>query len=333
MTGPTRGDEVATRKRPTLEAELEALRGLDLDTPGGRDAVRRGLASARSPVVARAATLVKDARLDGFGAALETAFARFFADPVKHDPGCHAKRAALEALDFTEHPDPAPFLRAAGHAQLEPAWGPPVDTAAGLRARAVLGLARLGHPDLPLVAGELLADREAAVRQAAVEALVARGDPAAAGLLALKARLGDEEPMVLLACYEGLLALAPERALPRLAALLDAGESSEMAALALGQSGLDAALDLLLERVEATVLAAERAALWRALGLHRTERALAALLAPIAEGGQADAEAAIAALAVRRYDPGVPARARAAAARNRRARLDAALAETFAGDD
>lgn len=324
---------MSSRKRPTLEAELDGLRGLELETAAGREAIRRGLGSARSPVVARAATLIKDHRLDGFGPALEAAFARFFADPVKSDPGCHAKRAALEALDFTEHPDPTPFFRGAGHVQREPAWGPPVDTAAGLRARAVLGLARLGHPDLPVVAGELLADAEAQVRQAAVEALVARGDPAAAGLLALKARLGDDEPRVLLACLDGLLALAPARALPRLAALLDDAEHAEVAALALGQSGSDAALDLLLARIESTVLAHERATFWRALGLHRTERALAALLATIAEGGQADAAAAVAALAVRRYDPGVPERARAAAARNRRARLGEALAEAFTDGD
>lgn len=54
--------------------------------------------------------------------------------------------------------------------QMEPAWGPPVDTAVGVRARGAVGLARIGHRDVPLVMGELLADKQSPVRQAAADA-------------------------------------------------------------------------------------------------------------------------------------------------------------------
>jgi len=83
------------------------------------------------------------------------AFERFKnEDPVKRDPGCRAKQAALEALDALDANVPETFLFAARYAQREPQRREPADTAVGLRSRATLALARWGEPDVPLLASE-----------------------------------------------------------------------------------------------------------------------------------------------------------------------------------
>lgn len=88
-------------RRATFEEELQALSPVAAD-PHAPDAAARlgaGLASKRSLVVARAARLVREHAVDGHGAALADAFTRFLVDPVKSDPSCQAKLAALEALE------------------------------------------------------------------------------------------------------------------------------------------------------------------------------------------------------------------------------------------
>jgi hypothetical protein len=274
-------------------------------------------------VVARAARLVKQLGLGGFDAELKDAFARFLDNPVKSDPSCQAKLAAIEALDYGESTDPEPFLRAVRHAQFEPD-----DTAAGLRARGVVALARIGAPDFDLVAARLLTDPLPPVRQAALDALVHRGDRAGAALALLKLRLGDEDPLVTLAAMTALLTLAPAAGLDELRALLEAGDR-ELPAVALGQSRSDEALTVLLDALERCARPQERDPLLRGIGLHRSERALEALLSVIAERSAVDARAAIEALGARRFEPGLAERVRAAAARSDHAGLDAIVAEVF----
>jgi HEAT repeat protein len=325
-------------KRPALEDALAELGRLGTAGPLATEGIARlraALADARSLVVARAARIVKERTLDAFASDLVAAFERFLTDAVKTDPGCNAKLAAIEALDYTDHADPDPFLAASRHVQLEPAWGRPVDTAAPLRARAVRALARLGHPDLALVAGELLADPDPPVRLAAAEALAHSGDRSAAGLLALMARRGDEDPVAHTAYLCGLLALAPDHGLPRLAAMLSGKDAAlaDLAAIALGQSGRDDAAGVLIEFMQSTPLAAERIVAVRALGLHRSDRALDVLLAIVADGPARDAEAAVRALSARRFEPRVSERVRDAVARSGRSGLEAVLAEAFPGDD
>ena len=294
------------RKRLTLEEELEEFRAATADpaSAGFREKLRAALQSRHSLLAARAAGIVKSEQMGGFAPDLLGAFDRFLNNPVKSDPSCLAKLAVLEALEATGHPDAEPFLVAARYVQLEPSWGPPVDTAVGLRARAVMALANMAYQDLLLLGAELLADPEVPVRIAAAEALAHHGDRLGAGLLLLKLRHGDDDPLVLLECLGGLLSLAPDWGLPVLkAALLGSDEElREMATLALGESGREDALRLLLEYLDSGPVGKDWSQAVRALGLHRSDGALQRLLTLITNGSTREATAAIEALAPRRFE-------------------------------
>ena len=299
-------------KRPTFEEEQAALTAAVAEprSAEARRALAVALASSRSLVVARAARLVKEHRLEGFDDALRAAFDCHMPDAVKRDPTCAVKVAAIEALDYAESNDAEPFLRAVVHEQ----WEGGNDTAAPMRARALLALARIGHSDFDSFAAQLLTDYTAGVRQAALDALVHRGDRGCAPLAMLKLCVGDEDPLVTLSAMAALLTLAPAWGRERLRALVD-GENEqarELAAVALGQSRSDEALTVLLEALERCTSSDERAPLLRAAGLHRSERALEALLAVIADGNEADSRAAVEALDARRFEPGLAARVEAA---------------------
>jgi HEAT repeat protein len=317
-------------KSASFEDEQAALSAVAA-SPTSDDARQRlvdGLRSKRSLVVARAARLVKEHRLGGFDAELAAAFARYMSQPAKSDPTCAAKLAAIEALDYAEAADAEPFLRAVVHVQ----WEGGNDSAAPMRARAGLALARIGHPDFDLIAAQLLTDGVASVRQAALDALAHRGDRANAALALFKLRSGDEDPLVTMAAMTTLLALAPAHALDELRDLLasDNEDKRELAAVALGQSRHDDALTVLVDALARCTRADERTALYRGVGLHRSDRALDALLAVIADSHEVDARAAIEALGARRFEPGIGERVRAAAARNDRAELRDVVDAVFA---
>ena len=293
------------------------------------------LQSPRALTAARAARAIREHRIEGLDAELGAAFARFLENPVKTDPGCTAKLAALEALDYGESMDEGPFLRGVRTFQLEGAWGPPEDTAAGVRARAIVALARLGVGDFELLCAERLCDPTPPVRQAAAEALAHRGVRSGAALALLKLRTGDEDPMVLLSCMSTLLALAPDVGLEEVCRDLDGPnkERREVAALALGESRLDDALTALLGAYARCIRPTERALLLQAVALHRSDRALDALLRTIATARPADARAAIAALAPRKHEPGLAGRVRQAAAENAQEDVGALVRTTFSDDD
>jgi hypothetical protein len=322
-------------KQPSYEDEQRALTEIrdDIRSDEGRRRLGVALRSRRSLVAARAARLIKEHGVEGFAAELTDVFTRFLDNPVKSDPTCQAKLAAIEALDFAESMEAEPFLRAAKHVQ----WEGASDTAAPLRARAILALARIGPRDFGLMAARLLSDGQPPVRQAALDALAHRGDEAGAALALYKLGVGDEDPLVTLAAMTTLLALAPAWGLDELSTALDGdaeaaegarAERRELAAVALGQSRRDDALALLIDRLERCVSQEEREPILRGIGLHRSERALATLIDIVTDGRAGDAAAAIVALGARRYEPGVASRVRAAAARND-ADLTAALASVF----
>ena len=310
-----------------VERELAALETAELG------AVRAALKSAHGRVVQRAAELARRESMDAVQRELSDAFVRLVPLGAGTDPGCRAKVAILEALDALGWDESAPFVAATRVVQREKAWGPPVDTASGVRARGVLALARQAHPDLPLIAAELLFDPDAPVRIAAADAIAAHRSRDGAGALVARLACADEDPNAIAACVSALLALAPEHALAlaRRGQVGGATLDREAAALALGASRRDDALDVLLEWLETSATSDERAPILAAVGLHRTERALATLLARICEGSEADALAAIHALRARRFDSGVVARARAAGA-ERSAQILRAIDEQLGAD-
>lgn len=322
----------STKKPSRLEVQLAALDAATTEpsSEGALAALRSALREGPSLVAARAAKVLRAHALEGFAEDLEAAFRRFLGNPVKSDPGCAAKLAVVEALDFGGYDEAELFLLATRCVQMEPAWGPPVDTAVGVRSRGILALARVERPEFSLAAGALLADPQSPVRQAAADAIASTGEPRLAGLLVLRWNLGDEDPLVVMACMAGLLALSPAYAFPRLRECLE--RADEMAAMVLGQSTRPEALDLLLEHLASTEGASARAVALRAVGLHRSEKALETLLRVIATGSPRDATAALAGLGARRFEAGVREKARRAAEENREADLESALADAFPPD-
>ena len=320
---------MAARKQRSDEVRLAALAGVKAD-PGSepsRKELERALADDSWLVVATAAELIGEHALEGFRHALTAVFPRFVEKGAKGDPGCRAKAAALTALDRLEGLDPDPFLAAVRFKQMEPAPGGAVDTAGGVRQRALFALLRQRHPDAPLYAGELLTDENAHVRAGVCQALAHYGDPAAAALLVHKLHAGDEDPVVLSEAAAGLLGAAPEFALPLFDAWLrdDDITRRECAALSLGQSRHPEAVGKLLVWLDEIAWDKDIELGFRALGLSRDERARRYLLDEVEQGSRLRAERALEALAVHAYDEQLLARIREAAAKNHGARLEKAL--------
>ena len=318
-----------SRKRSSSDAALEALRRAreEPDSPASRERIREALGHQNWLVVSEAANLVAERSLDGCADALGRVWARFVENGAKTDPGCRAKEAALTALDRLEIFDPEPFLCAVRHRQFERAAGGAVDTAGGVRLRALFALFRLNHPDAPLYAGELLSDASASVRAGVCHAIAHYGSRSSAGLLVHKLASGDDDPSVLAECAAALLSAAADFAIPVLRAWLEGFDEvqQECAALAFGQSRQREAVDALIGWVEQAVLEAQIEVGVRALGVSRTERAREYLLTLVESGSLLRARHAVEALAIHRYDPELCARVREAAKKNRAARLEPLL--------
>ena len=323
------------RQRPALETRLAevgiALR--DPTSPANRTCLATALLEGSSIIAARVATSIAERQLEGFEEMLRQSFQRFLRNPVETDPGCRAKFALLEALDKLESTNVATFLAAASYAQMEPAYGGPADSAAGVRARAIAGLARIGHPDMPFVAAQLLADPEAIVRRAAADALAYHGEPASSGLLWFKLNQGDEDELVTLACACALLSLTPDWGLRSLRPLLFGADRKlrELSALALGEARHDGALELLFEYVGQTVTPRERVLAFGGLGVSRSERARTFLLDRTSKGDATEAKAAVAALGTHAHEPGLAERVHEAAKANGAVDLRSAIDRAFPG--
>ncbi len=314
-----------------LERELEDLAPVEAH-PARRDAgerLARALASTHAHVVARAAAVIAEHRLDGHADALLGTYERMLRDAGKADPGCHAKTAVLEALDHTEHADGAPFLEASRYQQWERRWGGVDETAGSVRARGALALVRLRYEDALLVLGRLLADEQTQVRQVAATALAEHGDRDGAALLLLRIGVGEPDPAALTEQVKALFRLAPDHGGPAVRPLLADRSLRELVAHALADSGTDEAIDLLLAEMGSCVLASDREALIRALGISRRPAAREALLGLVERGNAGDAPAAVRALAVHSYDPALRDQVFQAASRNEAVELAAVFAEAW----
>lgn len=301
-----------------LEDELRQAEALRHSQPGA-DATRAVIAALghRSGLVvaaaARAAAALSCAEaLPALLAALDP----LYRDPLERDPKCHGKLALVAALDELGHADAEPFLAAVRHVQLEPVWGGREDSAPALRIRAAQALCRLGHHALYRVLGDLLVDPVGEVRGAAAQLLGALGGERSALLLRVRVAVGEapERSDVLADHLAALLQCDGEASLSLAAGLLASPDRAiaGVAALAIGTSRLPAGLAPLRAALERCLDHQLRRTLVDAIALLRSEAALDALLAVVAD---ADADLAVhAATALRLYRDRPVAEQRIAAA-------------------
>jgi hypothetical protein len=311
-----------------MEARLEAVRALRGQPATAELEARlaQALADRSNLVVAAAAELVAEATLFKLVPALAAAFDRLMIDPVSSDKTCRGKTAIARALVQLDSDSARVFTTGLSHLQLEPAFGPPEDTAPELRAQCALGLVRSRHPDAAVLVAERLADPSHITRAAVAQILVELELATALPLLHFKIEIGDEQPQVIAACFASLLELEPAAAVPRAAAYLDQhpGEMAEAVALTLGESRRREAFEVLRDWGE-RVIEARRVA-YLALALMRDDRAFDHLIEVVASDNAATADLALAALSHFRHDQALCARA-LAAARGRKDRQVLAQAE------
>ena len=117
-----------------LEALAESLRTTPVPTAGQIAHLRKSLTHHNNFLVSKAAKLIAEADLTALLPDVLTAYDRFFIDPIKTDPKCWAKEALAKALVKLEHRAKDAYLRGMRHHQMEASWGPPVDSAGGLRS-------------------------------------------------------------------------------------------------------------------------------------------------------------------------------------------------------
>jgi len=312
----------------TLQQRVAELRELDVAAPASQGKLRAAVQSSTGFVVAAAADLVAEHRLESLVPELAPAYERLCDDPVKRDPACRGKLAIVRALHTLDHWDDRVFVAGLCHVQKE-GWAQE-DTAGELRGLCGLAHAHFARADALDVLADLLGDRERTARIAAAQALGDAGRPDATALLRFKVLAGDPEPAVLAACLEALFSLARDASYPFAVRLL-AGhdERAEVAALALGGARMAAAFEPIASWCIGATPEQRHRIGYLALALLRTEPATDYLLDAIRSHGRLDAIAAARALATFKDDAALVERIRAAAAEQRdklaRAEINAEL--------
>jgi len=293
-------------RRRSIEEALADLSKLEED--GSDDELLSGLRSALADttniVIAKAARIAGRRNLAELCEDMAGAFRRLMKAPAKKDKGCRALTDIAETLDALGSRDTSVFLQGIVHVQMEPVYGGRVDTAAMLRAKCGLGIARLYHPEAALRLTHLLVDAEPQPRGAAARGLGYLGGEAAELLLRLKILTGDEDTEVLGECFSSLLAVAPERSVAFVTGYLQADEEdvAESAALALGESGRDDAYQALMEQWESTIRTHDRNRLALPIALTKRTEARDFLLNVVRNAPIGLAKTAVDALRIFRWD-------------------------------
>ena len=313
----------------TLQQQVADLRALDVHAPASLAKLRAAVASLTGFLVAAAASLVEEHRLEPIVPELAPAFERLCEQPVKRDPGCRGKLAIARALHALDHWDDRVFVAGLTYVQFE-GWGPE-DTAAELRGVCGLAHAHFARADALDVLAALLCDRERTARIAAAQGLGDAGRPDASALLRFKLLTGDSEPDVLAACIESLFALARDASYGFVVRLLAAhDERAEVAALALGGGRFAAAFDDLAAWCIGASPEQRHRIGYLALALLRSDPATEYLLEAIASHGRLDAVAAARALSTFKNDTAVAERVLAAAKLHKDKAVRHEIAELFA---
>lgn len=297
---------MAARTLKKLVADLGELAGApDVSTPASLALLREALGSSQQRAVVQAAELVGKHGVASLVPALAEAYRSLAGAKAEQDAGCLAKEALVIALEALESNDAGLFAAAAGCRQLERSKNLERETAARVRARGLIGLARVGHPDFLLLAGAGLGDRDASLRLTAARVIGHRGQYEGAGLLLLRLHASEELPEVASECLRSLLMLAPEHAVGYASNALRVASESEREHLlhALGSANDERAIELLTGELDRVSLASDRAQVIEAIGLSRRASARALLLTLLRESAPAEANVALSALAIHRYDP------------------------------
>ena len=279
-------------------AELRACE----QQPDG-DHAKRLQVALRHPsslVVQRAANICCDQGLDELTDDLLDAYPRFLKKPSKSDNGCVAKKSIVQALWKLGYDDHDFYLAGIRYVQLDPVFGPPVDSAAELRVMCGYALLENGYPHVMRELVDLLADPEKAARAGAIRAMAGAGRPESAWLLRMKLHVGDAEPEVMGECFSALLQIAPGDSLSLITTILiDQNASLDLrleAAVALGESRRAEAVEPLLGFARSLPDPTARPIVFSALGIVRQPKAVEFLMAQIRPDQVAVATAAIQAL-------------------------------------
>jgi hypothetical protein len=312
----------------TLEQQVAALRTLDVTTAKGTGELRKALASKRGFVVAAAAKLVAEHRLDALAPDLAAAFATLLGDDAaKRDPTCRGKLAIANALLELDQWDERVFVAGLHVVQIE--GFDPEDTAAALRGVCGMAHASFARSDALDVLAVLLADDWRNARIAAAQSIGLTGRTDATALLRFKLlAVDDVEPEVIAQCFDSLFALVREPSIAFAIAMLDRPELAEGAAIALGGHRATDALDALVAWCERCKPEQRRRVAYVALALLRSDAANARLLDVIRTGSHDDAVAAARALATFKDDAAIAGALRSAAhaaAAKTRAEIEALL--------
>ena len=304
-------------KNDPIERALNRLS--DLRSAAPSDTVtaqlREFLRNRSNLVVAKAAVVVRELRINALIPDLVAAFSRFMADAPRLDKRCAALTEITSTLHELDYVEPELYLAGIKHVQREGSYGPPVDEAAKLRAVSAQGLLRTRHADRLSEAVQLLVDREPAARIGAIRALGVNGGEAGVLLLRLKMLTGDTEPAVLAECFSALLAASPDQSVAFVAQYIDSGDeaTAQSAMLALGESRLPAAYAALQEKWNRTVLMPVKKALLGAMAVSKLEEAIAFLVTLVESANAQTAAAAVEALCIYRHNERVSKSVRTAA--------------------
>jgi HEAT repeat protein len=287
------------RKTEERIAELKGLRSGSVEA--AEPLLRKALQDKSNLVVAEAAKLIGELQRSDLIPDLLAAFTRLFDDPVKSDPKCWGKTAIVKALIVLDYEESGPFLRAAGHAQMEPTYGGHEDSAVHLRANGVLALVQctdLTRREILHHVVDALADTSDTVRIEAVRTLEQMNGEESALLLRLKAHSGDTRSSVVGQVFDSLLALEREGAVEFVSGFLKSPvpETRDEAALSLGASRLPVAVQRLMDAWKESRSRDFSTVLLRALSSSRDETALRFLLGLVRDGLSRDVAAALEAL-------------------------------------
>jgi HEAT repeat protein len=291
-------------KTDRVEQQLEHLRALRTLSPADAAVaeLRKALRDRVNVIVAKAAGMAGDLRLQALVPYLLEAFARLFDKPRDTDPQCWGKNAIAKALKDLGHAESVTFLRGFRHIQMEPVWGGEEDMAAVLRGTCALALVQctdITRAETMLHLIDALAEGDPGVRRDATMAVEQMAGHEAVWLLRLKARLGDK-PEVTGQVFESLLRLEGKSSVSFISTFLDAIDEqvAEEAALALGSSRLPGALEALKLAWKKSKNRALSPILLRAISVSRLDDAFEFLLAIVREGRQSDSQDALRALEI-----------------------------------